>query len=94
MKTSKMYLSNLVPMFENKKSYYGKARIETYVRDEDVVRVLVSYETRVMRIEDGKLYRNPYQPCSATTLRHMREFAQQEGFGYMTKSQMLELPTF
>ena len=84
----------LEPKFEGKKSYYGKAVVVCETDGNVCIKTLTSYQTRVMRVEDGKLYRRQGQPCSATTARHMREFAQQEGFDWMSKSQMLELPTF
>ena len=91
MKTSEYILT---PKFEGRKSYYGKAKVTVTIKDNDVEKNLISYRTNVMRVENGKLYRKQGQPCSATTARHMREFAQQEGFDWMSKSQMLELPTF
>lgn len=84
----------LTPKFEGRKSYYGKAVVNVEIDGESVVKNLKSYETCVMRVENGKLLRRQNQPCSATTARHMREFAQQEGFGWMSKAQMLDLPTF
>lgn len=54
---------------------------------------LMSYETVVMWLINGQLYRKDGQPQSNTTARHMREFAIFYGFNYMTKAELKQLPT-
>lgn len=63
---------------DSRKSFYGKARVvDGY--DNDKVKALFSYDTLVAFIDsDGNmLYQGWY---SATTARHVQEFATQEGF--------------
>ena len=78
----------LNPVFENVKSYYGKARVTTTKEG----KTLYSYKTKVMVAKGGKLYRTQGMPCSPTTARHMREFARQEGFDRMTMGELRSLP--
>ena len=80
---------NLEARYDRAKSFYGKARVRT-IGD---TKTLISYDTNVMRVQGGKLIRTAGQPQSMTTARHMREFAQQNGFGYMTKAELFSLPT-
>ena len=64
---------NLNCRYDSRKSFYGKARI---MIDDDGIKYLISYNTRVARIKDGKL--GIYGFYSSTTLRHIKEFAHQE----------------
>ena len=82
--------NDLKPVFENVKSYYGKAR----VYENDRGKELVSYATTVAKVIDGVAYRGYGAPQSATTARHMREFFQQEGFDKMMMNDLRALPTF
>lgn len=84
-------LKELKPRFESCKAYYKKAY--TYdTRNGDMV--LVSYNTTVAKVVDGKAYRAYGQPQSVTTARHMREFFLQEGFEKMMMGDLRALPTF
>ena len=74
----------LTPKFENVKSYYRKALIEL----KENAQVLYSYDTKVAKIENGKL--EVYNTQSQTTVRHIREFIQQHGFPRLTKQQINE----
>lgn len=88
---------NLEPRFDNHKSFYGKARIETWGGWGQNVN-LYSYDTLVSQIgymdvdgtgEEFVLLLHPYWACSVTTLRHVKEFMQQYGFGYMSKREII-----
>lgn len=67
--------------FDNRKSFYGKAVVDTR---NDGTKVLYSYGCPVCRIENGKvtLLNRGYRgwATSATTLRHVKEFLRQNGF--------------
>lgn len=80
----------LTPQYDSRGSFYGKARVAHFAG----FSTLYSYDTAVMRFDHGELSRKHGQPESATTARHMREFAQQCGFPYMTKAELEKLPTF
>ena len=58
----------------NNKSFYGKARVS----EENGVKTLISYQTDVAYIKDGKAVVNGRY--SNTTARHIREFLKQNGF--------------
>mgnify|MGYP007070020138 CR=1 FL=1 len=83
--------TDLKPMFDSRKSFYGKAR--TYETGDGMY--LISYNTHVMHFsfKDG-LTRAAGQPQSDTTMRHMKEFAAQNGYVGLTKADLLALPTF
>lgn len=71
----------LCPVYDSRKSFYGKAKVihrgNSYY--------LYSYDTLVA-VWDGTMHRK-WDGYSATTARHINEFARQyEGHGY-TKSQ-------
>jgi len=75
---------NIKPLNDSRKSFYKKAR----VRQEDNKLILISYNTEVCIIENGKPFiRNTY---SNTTLRHIKEFLKQNGFKADSKSQILK----
>jgi len=86
------YIGELTPIYDNHQSFYGKARV--YRRDKVIV--LVSYTTEVMRYDtiSHNLTRLVGQPESATTNRHMREFARQLAFEDMNKKALCKLDTF
>jgi len=60
--------------FDSRKDFYGKAN----VYQEGNKKVLISYNTRVAEIENGKP--KVYGTYSATTLRHIKEFLLQNGY--------------
>ncbi len=68
----------LKPIYEDRKSYYGKAKIYD-VKDS---KVLVSYSTPIAVYKDGELFKlqsNDSYTLSWTTMRHLREFEKQMG---------------
>lgn len=78
----------LKPMFENVKSYYGKASVKAYETEKYYIQDLYSYNTLVMRIREFKS--NDYMEyalnslvekdllLSSTTTRHMLELLKQQ----------------
>lgn len=74
-------ITDLSANYDNRKSFYGKARVD--VKDNGT-KVLYSYGTPVCRIEKGKatLLNKGYLGWSSsqTTLRHVKEFLKQNGF--------------
>jgi hypothetical protein len=85
----------LMPKWDARKSFYGKAR----VRNNDGDLELISYSTRVAVIyntktdSNGEWLNEPsasvYGSYSATTLRHIKEFLLQNGFKAENKKQIL-----
>lgn len=75
---------DLKPSHDSRKSFYGKAR----VFKEDGKTVLVSYNTRVAEIENGKA--KVFGTYSQTTSRHIREFLLQNGFKAESSKQIME----
>lgn len=71
----------LIPHFDSRNSFYGKARV---VEKDDGTKILYSYATPVCKIKDGKatLLSKGYLGwnSSQTTLRHVKEFLKQNGF--------------
>ena len=63
--TNTMFLNPI----DGRKSFYGKARVEI----EGNTKTLISYATKVMRIEDGKIIRM-WGGYSSTTMRHINSF--------------------
>jgi protocatechuate 3,4-dioxygenase beta subunit len=78
------YETDLSPRYDSRKSFYGKARTYT---DEKGNRVLISYQTKVAEIENGKP--KVYGTYSATTLRHIKEFLQQNGYKAESSKQIM-----
>ena len=72
---------DLKPQYDHRKSFYGKAWVDDKGNG---TKVLYSYHTPVVRIEDGKvtLLRKGYLgwASSPTTLRHVKDFLKQNGF--------------
>ena len=82
--------TELVPQYDARKSFYGKAKVETDT--ETGVTSLYSYGTLVAAIfpcSDGTYRAEVYGDYSATTLRHIKEFLKQHGFTAKTKDQIL-----
>ena len=95
---------DLIPLFDNAKSFYRKAYVKTDVYDNKVVKTLVSYNTDVAVIveTDSNLELSILNPevessineydyinaLSKTTVRHINEFIQQNGFEKMTVVEM------
>jgi hypothetical protein len=72
----------LIPIHDSAKSFGHKAT----VRQEGDRLILRSYQTDVAYIENGTL--KVYGTYSATTTRHIKEFARQNGFKADTKKQV------
>lgn len=75
----------LKPIYSNVKSFYGKARV---IKENGIIK-LMSYNTIVATIENGKAHINGWY--STTTTRHIKEFLQQMGFKVGTKAQLEKL---
>lgn len=83
MKTYNLKPYNLIPRYDGRKSFYGKAMV--IERGDEII--LVSYDTEVAYIKDSQPYvRDAY---SHTTLRHIKEFLKQHGFKAESKYQIL-----
>lgn len=82
----------LKPIHDGRKSFYKKA----YVKEWGNCKELYSYGTRVALIKldangmNEKMVLGRMAMCSATTLRHLREFQNQQGFATYPKSEMLK----
>ena len=68
---------DLAARFDSRASFYGKAKV---LEDDDGTVTLLSYNTPVARICNGKFEKLPQWDCSLTTRRHVREFMRQYGF--------------
>ena len=74
----------LMPKFDSRKSFYGKAK----VKFEGNKKILQSYQTDVAEIVNGKpIVRGTY---SATTTRHIKDFLQQNGFDFKDTKDMMK----
>ena len=90
-KTFKMkeaHHSELTPSYDSRKSFYGKAHVVT---DDDGTKILYSYDTPVCEIKDNKVKLLTQWDSSQTTLRHVKEFLQQNGFSVGSKSQLAKM---
>jgi len=67
----------LTTQFDGRASFGHKAVVE--VKD-DGSKVLLSYETPVAKISDGKVTLGSSWDYGATTVRHVKEFLRQEKF--------------
>lgn len=77
--------ANLEPQYSTRKSFYGKAN----VNDDNT---LVSYGTPIMKIVDGKIQMlcRP-EHLTQTTLRHIREFMQQNGMDPIPRNKLVKM---
>lgn len=76
----------LIPKYENVKSYYNKAIVlETNKR-----KMLQSYDVIVAEIVGNKVFLTEDFNYSKTTLRHVKEFLKQNGFKAESKKQMIK----
>mgnify|MGYP003504222384 CR=1 FL=1 len=69
------------------KNYYGKAKTRT----ENNATILKSYNTDVLKIENGKIVKL-WSGYSKTTMQHINDFLLQNGFTPLNKKQWLDLP--
>lgn len=80
----------LEPKSDNHKSFYKKAYVKVWGNCKE----LYSYGTRVAMVKanpngyNEKLVLGNYATCSATTLRHLKEFMVQEGFEVFPKAKI------
>lgn len=74
----------LMVKYDGRKSFYNKARIKE--TDEEIM--LISYNTHVATIDKVKGKAFVFGIYSTTTLRHIKEFLQQNGFQADTKKQI------
>jgi len=74
----------LVPEWDSRNSFYGKARVRMNGDDFE----LISYTTRVAVIYPDNTA-VVYGDYSTTTLRHIKEFLLQHGFKAENKAQIL-----
>lgn len=73
---------DLEPIYSNVKSFYGKAKV---LRENGVIKLL-SYDTIIATIENGKVHINGFY--SQTSTRHLKEFLKQYGFKTGTRQQL------
>ena len=80
----------LMPKFDSRKSFYGKAIVENQTDGYDYV--LKSYGVKVAAIEygTGTAVLFPDWDYGATTLWHVKEFLQQHGHTKMTKREIIK----
>ncbi len=76
--------TQLTATFDSRKSFYGKAEIETVKNGLE----LYSYNTLVAQIIKGEL--TILNTQSATTLRHIKEFMLQNGMQVDTKQNLIK----
>lgn len=80
-------ICDLEPRYDGRKSFYGKAKVNT--GDNDDQNSLYSYNTLVAKINDeGKP--EVYGTFSDTTLRHIKEWLRQHGFKAESKAQIMK----
>jgi hypothetical protein len=79
--------TELLPRYDSRKSFYGKARIET---TPEGWLVLISYDTKVAVINPKPHRVKVYGTHSSTTLRHIKEFLKQNGFRADSKQQIIK----
>jgi len=75
---------DLACIYNNQKSFYGKAQVK--IRND--VKMLFSYDTEVLKIENNKPKIMIYS-LSQTTLKHIKEFLLQEGYRADNKKQII-----
>lgn len=79
----------LEPKFANRKSFYGKAHVDTL---EDGTKVLTSYDTKVASVKDGEVkILCDEKDLTHTTLRHIDEFLKQCGVQPLPKKELVKL---
>ena len=75
---------DLVPVYDGRKSFYGKAKVIEIENDV----FLISYGTIVAFFNRDTKIAKVIDTYSATTLRHIKEFLKQSGFKAETKKQI------
>lgn len=85
------YLFDLIPQYDRRKSFYGKAKVYS---DDKGHLLLMSYSTIVAEITDSIASENGRPSVkvngwySQTTARHINDFLYQYGFETMSKKEM------
>lgn len=73
----------LPTIYDSRKSFYGKAKVETIETDSTKIMTLYSYDTKVACVvldkETGSRTYNLFGIYSQTTTRHQKEFFRQQG---------------
>ena len=91
-----LFSSELIPS-GSQKSFYGKAKVETWIKDNKDIFILKSYCTDILVIYKDKLYRasdTNEGDFSQTTLKHCRSFVDQYIISDVChKKEFLELDT-
>lgn len=77
-------ITELTPVYDRCKSFYGKAHVE----EENGEKRLISYTSHVATIKDGSYVLHEKAACSMTTRRHVNEFLRQWGFDGLSKKEM------
>lgn len=78
----------LYPMFDNRKSFYGKALV---CITDDNIKYLKSYNLTIAAVKDGQCYCDGI--FSLTSTRHTKEFFKQETGRTYTTNQLKQLPS-
>ena len=79
----------LSPKYDSRASFYGKAHVE---HEDDGSITLYSYNTPVVTITpDKQVQLLDLWDSSQTTLRHVKEFLQQNGFSVGSKAQLAKM---
>ena len=88
-KKLKESIYELGSQYGGRKSYYGKAQVEVNNGEQ----TLYSYGTPIMKIDNNGNMELlcDYWALTNTTLRHIREFMQQNGLGVMNKKELEKL---
>ncbi len=82
-----MKKQQLQPIYDSRKSFYGKA---TYTKDGDAY-TLYSYNTPILKVYNNGKKEALWDGWSATTGRHINEFAKQFTGQPMNKKAYMEL---
>ena len=69
-----MFISELTPMYDARKSFYGKAHL---IHTDDGTIQLQSYNTIVCEIDKNGVFRMLWDGSTQTTTRHIKEFKKQ-----------------
>ena len=79
--------TELIPVYSNKKSFYGKARVIKEGRKT----LLRSYDTIVCGINSKGNFIRLWDNYSVTTMDHINEFRKQNGMPAINKKEWLEI---
>lgn len=85
--TSAPTVEALIPQYDRANSFYGKAHVETM---QDGSKILVSYCTKVCKIDVSGNVSFPWGGYSVTTMRHINEFLLQNGKKSLGKAEYMK----